>query len=180
MSRLETEVKPEWKEGTPTARVVKPYPETHASLVWTWLKEWENCTLDDSSPRSAEELAKKFQSDVSLGMRSYALIGTDGIPVGAIWFDAVGDDIFMGHLAFSKIGLTPSIRIWATQIALSDMFSSGARKIVWAVLPHNRMFINFLLKRIRAGLEGILRKQTRCNGKLTDVVMLASFPAEVT
>jgi len=159
-------------------RILDPCPENYRPLVLQWLLEHKEQTLDDLAPHDDAEMKAKYEGDMARGSKFYGVESEDRTPVGCVWFENVGEGIFVGHLAFSLNHISAQARINSTRQSLRMVFSSGARKVLWPALVRNVIYINFLRKRIGAELEAVLRKQVRCKGEWMDVAFLASFPEE--
>ncbi len=156
--------------------LVSPAPESCYPVIWRLLQEFSHQTIDTFSPSSLEELVEKARRDLEAGGRSYAIF-KDGIVVGAVWFDAAGDGICLGHLVFERKAISGTEKFKATRAAMKFIFSDGFRKIAWVFFVDNRAFRVFL-KRLGAKREGVLRKQWRRNGEFVDAEIMASFPEE--
>lgn len=167
-------------ETIPLAReelaLVDPVPEGFLPLVWQWLNEWSGQTLDDYSPSNLKQLIEKSRRDQAAGGRSYG-ITADGKPTGAIWFEAMGDGMFAGHLVFPREGLSPKGKLQSVKMTLDNLFASGGRKVLWPHFADNRAF-HIFLRRLGATEEGLLKQQTRRRGELADVRVMASFASQ--
>ena len=160
-----------------TYAITSPFPEEYLPLMWGWLDEFREQMVDDYCPKTFEEMVEKNKRDLAHGAKVYAVIGEAGVPVGVIWGELAGDDVYLGHLVFARYALSAAEKMAATRESLRRLFAAGARKVVWQVLADNRAFLIFL-RRIRAHVEGHLRDGTRRGGKLVDVVLMASFPGD--
>ncbi len=156
--------------------IVSPFPEDCFPAFWTWVKEFEEQMVDDFSPQTFQELVAKARQDLAAGGKSYAIMQNAKL-VGCVWGEHVGDQVFSGHLVFERDALKSAEKLEATKLTLQQFFSEGARKIRWMALADNRAYRIFL-RRLGATLEGELKKETRRQGELCDVVLFASFPAE--
>ena len=156
--------------------IVSPFPEKYLLAFWTWMAEFKEQMVDDFSPQTFQELVAKAQQDLAAGGKSYAIM-MNGAVVGCVWGEHVGDQVFSGHLVFERDALKSAEKLEATKLTLQQFFSEGARKIRWMALSDNRAYRIFL-RRLGATLEGELKKETRRQGELCDVVLFASFPAE--
>lgn len=157
--------------------LVSPAPESCYPVIWRLLQEFSHQTIDTFAPTTLKECIEKARRDLEAGGRSYAIF-KDGIAVGAVWFDAAGDGICLGHLVFERKAISGTEKFKATRAAIKSIFADGFRKIAWVFFADNRAFRVFL-KRLGAKHEGVLRKQWRRNGELVDAEIMASFPAEV-
>jgi RimJ/RimL family protein N-acetyltransferase len=158
-------------------KIVSPFPEEYYPLVWALLQEFARETMDDRSPRSLPELIEKDRRDRESGGLSYAIVGQEGVPLGAVWCEAIGDGLGIGHLVFMRRELTSGEKLSATRAAVSMMFAAGMRKICWSLFGDNRLF-HIFLRRLGAVEEGRLKDQVRRNGELVDMVLMASFPQQ--
>ena len=156
--------------------IISPFTEEYLLPFWTWMKEFEEQMVDDFSPQTFQELQAKARQDLAAGGKSYAIM-KEGILVGCVWGEHVGDQVFSGHLVFERDALKSAEKLEAAKLTLQQFFSEGARKIRWMALADNRAYRIFL-RRLGATLEGELKKETRRQGELCDVVLFASFPAE--
>ncbi len=156
--------------------IVSPFPEDYLLTFWTWMAEFKEQMVDDFSPQTFQELVAKARQDLAAGGKSYAII-QNGKLVGCVWGEHVGDQVFSGHLVFESDALKSAEKLEATRLTLQQFFSDGARKIRWMALADNRAYRIFL-RRLGASFEGELKKETRRQGELCDVVLFASFPAE--
>jgi RimJ/RimL family protein N-acetyltransferase len=156
-------------------KIVSPFPEEFYPLVWELLQEFSRETLDDRSPKSLDELIEKDRRDRESGGLSFAVVGEDGIPVGAVWCEAIGDGLGIGHLVFSRYELTSGQKLEATRAAVAMMFAAGMRKISWSLFSDNRPF-HLFLRKLGAVEEGRLKEQVRRHGELVDMLLMASFP----
>ena len=158
--------------------IVSPLPNGEFHKVWDWLQEFRKQTIDDFSPQTLEQLVEKAKTDILAGGKSYAIFN-EGCFVGCLWGEHAGDQVYAGHLVFDRDALMPKEKLEAAKLALKQFFSDGARKIRWLALADDRAYRIFL-RRLGATLEGELKKETRRQGELCDVVLFASFPTEVT
>jgi RimJ/RimL family protein N-acetyltransferase len=156
--------------------IVAPFPEGQLVRFWQWYEENRGAMMDDNSPKTLDALREKHRRDTLAGGLSYAIY-QNGLPVGAVWGEHAGDDIYIGHLVFERDVLTSAEKFAATKDALGKMFQAGARKVAWMLYPENRAFNIFLLK-LGATTEGYLRKGTRKQGAVHDLLLLASFPED--
>lgn len=156
-------------------RVTKPAGD-YLPLVWAWLNEWRRNTIDDHSPQSFEQLVEKHRADQVSGGKGYLVLAGER-PVGAVWFENMGDGIFSGHLVFTRRSVSMAETTEAVRQALATLFSNGARKVCWLFFADNVVFRRFL-KRVGAVEEGHLRKHTRRGGEIVDMQLMASFPVE--
>lgn len=143
--------------------------------MWQWLANFNQQMVDDYTPQTYAAMVAKNQADLARGAKQYAVI--DGsIPVGAIWGELLGDGQFVGHLVFA-----PDVKNKGeiTRQVMRRWFQEGARKVCWQVFADNRVFQNFLKRRIHAQQEGYFHKATRRNGELVDVVVMASFAEDL-
>jgi hypothetical protein len=160
----------------PKYEILSPFPEECLQLFWRWMQEFKDQMVDDFTPKTFEEMTEKAQRDQEAGGKSYAIV-QKGTVVGCLWGEHVGDQVFAGHLVFDRDALTPREKLEAAKLTLGRFFSEGARKIRWMALADNRAYRIFL-RRLGAKLEGELKKETRRQGELCDVVLFASFPEE--
>ena len=171
----------EYNQGTAIAakyEIISPFPEECLLVFWTWMAEFKEQMVDDFSPQTFQELAAKARQDLAAGGKSYAIM-MNGNLVGCVWGEHVGDQVFSGHLVFDRDSLKSAEKLEATKLTLQQFFSEGARKIRWMALADNRAYRIFL-RRLGATFEGELKRETRRQGELCDVVLFTSFPAEVT
>jgi RimJ/RimL family protein N-acetyltransferase len=157
--------------------IVSPFPEEFYPLVWELLQEFSRETLDDRSPKSLEELIEKGHRDRESGGLSFAVMGCDGAPLGAVWCEAIGDGLGIGHLVFARHELNSAQKLEATRAAVAMMFAAGMRKILWSLFGDNRPF-HIFLRRLGAVEEGRLKDQVRREGELVDMLLMASFPKQ--
>ena len=150
-------------------QVSKPFPEDKLDLIWKWLNVYDVQTLDDYSPQSLEQLREKYAGAVS-----YAVYNGRPEPLGAIWFDHLGDGMYSGHLVFERRALDRTDIRKSVEDSMADLFKDG-RKVYWQFLADNRVFRIFL-QRIGAKREGLLAQATRRKGELVDLEIMASFP----
>src|SRR5262249_23857759 len=158
-------------------RIVSPFPEEFYPVVWELLQEFARETLDDRSPTSLDELIEKDRCDRENGGLSFAVVGQNGMPVGAVWCEAIGDGLGIGHLVFARYELTSAQNLEVTSAAVAMMFAAGMRKISWSLFGDNRPF-HLFLRRLGAVEEGRLKDQVRRNGELVDMLLMASFPSQ--
>jgi RimJ/RimL family protein N-acetyltransferase len=156
--------------------IVSPFPEECFPAFWSWMAEFREQMVDDFSPQTFQELVAKARQDQAAGGKSYAIM-QNGVVVGCVWGEHVGDRVYAGHLVFDRDSLKSAEKLEATKITLQRFFSEGARKIRWMALSDNRAYRIFL-RRLGATFEGELKRETRRQGKECDVVLFASFPAE--
>ncbi len=158
--------------------MVTPFPEQHLPLMWEWIQEFACFMVDDLCPQSFEDMEAKNRIDLANGARVYAFIAEDGIPVGAVWGENAGDSVYAGHLVFDRWALRPPEKLSLARLAIQQIFKDGARKIVWQLFADNRPF-HIFMRRLGAQEEGLLKKATRRNGELRDVMLMASFPGDL-
>jgi hypothetical protein len=156
-----------------TLRVVSPFPAEHYPKMLAWLNEFPQMG-NDGTPRTLEQVAAIGEGYQGM---SYAVMAGD-TPVGAIWGEAMGDDMYLGHLVFDAT-LDAADKARMARAVVTQWFRDGARKIVWQTYPENLRFVNFLKKRLGAQQEGLFRKAHRRGGELADVILLASFPEDL-
>lgn len=154
--------------------IVAPFPIEALPLMWKWLTEFRKEMVDDFSPQTYDELVEKCRADSEKGAKSYAIIH-EGQIVGCVWGEPVGNDVFSAHLVFERDGLNPQEKLGATQAAVKQFFSEGARKLRWMTLSDNRAYRLFL-RRLGAQYEGELKLETKQNGEMKDLMLFASFP----
>ena len=157
--------------------ITSPFPEEHLPLMWGWLAEFHDQMVDDSSPKTFAEMVEKNKRDLAAGAKVYAVLGQDRVPVGVVCAEHIGDQMYLGHLVFDRYTLSGIEKMAATRIALRRMFAAGARKVIWQVFDDNRAFLIFL-RRLGADIEGHLRDGARRDGKLVDIVLMASFQGD--
>jgi RimJ/RimL family protein N-acetyltransferase len=75
---------------------------------------------------------------------------------------------------YSSLNFRRKRKLALTHIAIERVFEAGARKIIWQMFADNIPFQKFL-NHLGASVEGRLREGTRRNGKLCDIVLMASF-----
>jgi hypothetical protein len=155
-------------------KIVSPFPEDQMEHIYGWMEEFRKQMVDDFTPQDLSAVIQRGRDAMSSGAKSYAIL-IDGEVVGAVWGEHLGDNVYMGHLAFDRYTLTPKEKLSATRDAVARFFTDGARKIVWQLFTDNRPFRLFL-RRLGAEHEGTMRQSTRREGKLTDVDLMASFP----
>ena len=155
---------------------IAPVREAGLRFTWDWMQRYKKQMVDDGCPQSFEQLREKYLNDEARGSRSYE-ITEDSAIVGTVWFEAIRDGMFIGHLVFAKNSSPTGEKMKAVRMALADLFTHGARKVCWMFLADNRAFRIFL-KRLGATWEGVFKQQTRCDGKLADVAYMASFAEE--
>jgi hypothetical protein len=154
-------------------QVSRPYPKEHILELWMWVRDFDHQMSDDTSPKTLEEVTEKWRNtEYSYG------IWKDGVIVGNVWAEPMGDGQFLGHLVYTKDGMSVHEKIQGTKDAARQMFADGARKILWQTFADNRAYIAFM-RRVGAKVEGLLRKTTRRNGEYVDGVLLGLFAEEI-
>lgn len=157
---------------TPVITVASPFPKEHLGWLCEMTKHFSDLMIDDQSPQDLAQMEKMHAAQLENGSHQYGFL-REGKPVGAVWFDAVGDSMYLGHLVFEP-ELSTKEKLALTHIAIEGVFEAGARKIIWQMFADNIPFQKFL-NHLGASVEGRLREGTRRNGKLCDIVLMASF-----
>lgn len=155
--------------------VYTPAPESMLPAVWAWMNDFSELMIDDHCPKTFDEMCLKHESDLQNGAKEYLIATDNGTPLGAIWAENAGDGMYLGHLVFSRYDLKPEQKTEVARKLIEQMFAHGARKIIWQMFAENRPFRIFL-RRLGAEVEGILKQGTRKDGKLRDIMLMASFP----
>jgi hypothetical protein len=158
--------------------LVSPMPEEHFLAIWEWLGEFTEQMVNDYTPRTSEDVVAKLTLDVASGGKSYMILSDDSRPIGAVWGEVMGDEVYMTHLVFARYSLSTPEKLALARAAVRQFFADGARKLCWAMYVDNRAFRIFL-RRMGASVEGTFRKATRRNGQLVDVIMMATFPEDM-
>jgi hypothetical protein len=160
--------------ATDKVLIQSPCPDSELPLVWEWLNHFAKETLDEQSPQSMESFLERERATRSTGGKTFAIMMDDKL-IGAVWCEAIGNGMAIGHLVFDP-GHTISTRekVRASRCALESMFLSF-RKIIWTFFSDNRAFRVFL-KRLGAIEEGCFRKSLMRKGEWVDQAFMASFP----
>ena len=157
-----------------------PIPPEHLSTtIWEWFQTFWKQMVNDPMPQTRDGIAAWMESCTAKGGKSYFALDENGQPVGAIWGEAGEDNIHIVHLVFARHRLSREAKLAIAKAALRQYFADGARKLSWAMYADNRPCIDFL-KELGASVEGTLRKVTRRDGQLMDVVLMATFPEDLT
>jgi hypothetical protein len=102
-------------------------------------------------------------------------IHNDGVMVGAVWVENIGEGIGVGHLVFDPgHTISTSEKIHASRLVMREIFQYF-RKVMWAFFADNRAFRVFL-KRMGAIEEGIFHQHVRRGSDFVDQAWMASFP----
>ena len=159
---------------------VSPIPSEHLSAVWHWLREFSRQMVNDDTPKTFESMVKKHDHDIACGGKSYIILSGDmrSRPVGAVWGELMGDEVYLAHLVFDRYSLSTHEKLALAKAAVSRLFADGARKLSWAMYADNRAFRLFLV-RMGASYEGTFRRATRRNGELIDVLWMATFAEDM-
>lgn len=156
----------------PVITVASPFPKEHLTRLWQLCEQFSALMIDDHSPKNQMEAEAMHAAQIANGSKQYGFI-RDNELLGAVWFDAAGDGMYLGHLVFEK-ELSTKEKLALAHIAIERVFEAGARKIIWQMFADNIPFQKFL-DHLGASVEGRLREGTRRNGKLCDIVLMASF-----
>lgn len=156
-----------------------PIPREHLSTtIWEWFQTFWKEMVNDPMPQTREGIAAFMESCTAKGGKSYFALDEKGQPVGAIWGEEGDDNIHIAHLVFARGRLSREAKLVIAKAALRQYFADGARKLSWGVYADNQRAIAFL-EQLGASVEGTLKKQTRRDGQLMDVVLLATFPEDL-
>lgn len=158
--------------------IVTPFPENHLPKMWKWLQEFSEQMVNDQCPKSYEEMVEKNRKDLEAGAKVYAICDR-GIPVGCVWGENAGDEMYAGHLVFERDIFTTAEKLDLARQVLRLMFADGVRKIIWVLFEDNRAFRIFL-KKLGAHMEApCLRDHGRRKGVLVNVSLMASFAEDL-
>lgn len=160
-------------------KIVSPFPDPFIISVWEWLQEFSPQMVDDYTPKTLEQVYQQHIVSRANGAKQYAIYSDNGQPLGAVWGELLGDDMYTAHLVFNR-GLEPKEKANLARAALKRFFQDGARKICWQCFADNLPFRNFLMRRLGAKIEGCFRQATRRNGELVDQLVLATFPEDIS
>lgn len=154
--------------------ITTPCPSEKLPLVWEWLSHFSRETLDTNSPQSLDEFLKSESLCRISGGQTFS-INSEGVMVGAIWVENIGDGVGVGHLVFDPgHTISTSEKIQASKKVMREVFKSF-RKVMWAFFADNRAFHVFL-KRMGAIEEGIFHQHVRRGSDYVDQAWMASFP----
>lgn len=154
--------------------VTTPCPSSNLPLVWEWLSHFSKETLDTNSPKSLIDFLESEEPCRENGGKTFS-IHSDGVMVGAIWVENIGDGIGVGHLVFDPgHTISTSEKIQASKLVMREVFKSF-RKVMWAFFADNRAFRIFL-KRMGAIEEGVFHQHVRRGPDFVDQAWMASFP----
>ena len=156
--------------------LVSPFPEHCLPQLWGWLAEFRKQMVDEHSPNSFSELLAKYHADHAGGAKSFAAFRTSnnghrGELLGVVWGEHLGEDIYSGHMVFSR-----DMQAWEkAEILRKALKQWKARKVRWMMFADNRAYRVFL-KRAGAVVEGTLHQEARRDGKFVNMLLMASFP----
>lgn len=134
--------------------------------------------VNDSMPQTSDGIAARMESHTARGGKSYFALDENGRPVGAIWGEPGEYGIHLAHLVFARHRLSREAKLAIAKVAARQYFADGARKLTWPVYADNRPCIAFL-EQLGASVEDTLKKVTRRDGQLMDVVLMVTFPQDL-
>lgn len=156
-----------------------PIPREHLSTtIWEWFQTFWNQMVNDPMPQTRDGIAAWMERCAAKGGKSYFAVDEKGEPVGTIWGEAGDDNIHIAHLVFARHRVSREVKLVIAKAAIRQYFADGARKLIWGIYADNEPAIAFL-KQLGASVEGTLKKQTRRDGQLMDVVLMAIFPEDL-
>lgn len=159
--------------------LTSPIPREHLSTtIWEWIQTYRRQMVNDPMPQTSDGVAALIESSMAKGGKSYFARDENGQPVGAIWGDAGEDNNHIAHLVFARHRISREAKLAIAKAALRQYFAEGARKLSWGIYADNRPCIAFL-ETLGSSVEGTLRKATRRDGQLMDVVLMATFPEDL-
>lgn len=122
----------------------RPFPPEHYPLLWSWLNEFPDANLDDSSPRSLEQLAASIRIREDQGEQIWAVLQS-GRPVGVIAHRAIAEGVekFCG-ICFARVVHGTGIPQRAVRAALGRLFDSGIETVAAVYLTDNVRVHRFL------------------------------------
>jgi RimJ/RimL family protein N-acetyltransferase len=151
--------------------ISRPFPFEDAPRVWGWIEPFRNRVSDDFSPKTMPEFLLHFRQ-MAESSKTWAVY-RDGELGGMITYQQVSPVVGTAHCTFKKQFWGSTVTIPAIQQAVAEMFED-CEKLSLPVLAGNLAIIS-LLKKLGAVKEGVLRAQTRRDGKPVDMVMMAMF-----
>lgn len=157
--------------------IVSPVPEWCYPAIWKLFQDFPREMIDSHSPKDIEAFVSKARQDRGSGGKGYVVL-REQTPLGAVWFDPIGDEMCIGHLVFERKAITGLEKMKVSRDAVASIFKEGFRKIVWVFFADNRGFRVFL-KRLGAKHEGLFKDHLRRDGEWVDAEVMASFPQEV-
>jgi RimJ/RimL family protein N-acetyltransferase len=157
--------------GAVNVEIRSPFPLEDAIRIWTWLQPFAGRVTDDFSPKTLPEFLTHFRS-MSKRAKTWGVY-REGELGGFISFEKVSPVVGTAHCTFRKNFWGTATTVPAIQLAVAEMFEH-CEKLSLPVMADNLAIIS-LLKKLGAVKEGILRAQTRRDGKPVDMTMMALF-----
>lgn len=151
--------------------IVSPFPMSDAPRIWAWSEAFRAKVSDDFSPKTLPEFLEHFRQTAEVAT-TWAVY-RDGELGGMISYQQASPVVGTAHCVFKKAFWGEATTRVAIQSAVAQMFQR-CEKLSLPVLAGNLAIIS-LLKKMGASKEGVLRAQTRRDGKPVDMVMMALF-----
>lgn len=150
-----------------------PFPEYAVPRMWTWVQRVRRHVCDDYAPRTLEEFVDNWREQPG---KKWAVYRGHEIG-GMISVQQVSPVVAMSHILFKQTFWGWETTVPALQAVYQQVFEGGVEKIAALVFADNHNVIG-LAKRLGAQREGVLRRHTRREGQLVDMVAIGLLREE--
>lgn len=152
-----------------------PFPPEDVPRIWTWMEPFRWRVSDDFSPKTLADFIPYFRALEARG-KSWAVYRGDELG-GVLNYEQVSPVVGSFHCIFKKAFWGRGTTAAAVTAALPEMFERCQKMVVPVVVGNHSMLS--LLTALGGSREGVLKGQSRRDGKPVDIALMSFFkPAE--
>lgn len=150
--------------------VQSPFPLHAVPRIWAWIQDFRWRVSDDFAPATEEEFVEAWMSRLEV-QRSWAVY-RDGELGGLVTAAQETPVVAIAHCLFAKRFWGHETTIPALRLAFGEVYRDlGVSKISSLAFEDNVQLIH-LVRKLGGEKEGVLRKHTRRQGKLVNMIAL--------
>lgn len=150
-------------------RIETPFPEHAVPRIWIWTQEFRWRVADDFGPKTLEEFVEKWRERERV-QQNWAVYRGEELG-GVITVCPMSPVVVTVHCVFKKSFWGSETTLRALRLLYTEVFKGDCTKVLSFAFRDNSQLLG-LARRLGAKKEGVLRKQTRRNGKPTDMIAI--------
>lgn len=148
-------------------KVRSPFPPEAVPRIWIWMRQFWRRVSDDFGPKTLAEFVAQWEATQQQTWAVYRDGELGGMASFTPWSPIVGTL----HTVFKRAFWGRSTTETALRMVVDQIFGQGYEKILCLPFEDNHAIIA-LAKRIGFRREGVLRAQTRRDGKPVNLVAI--------
>ena len=150
-------------------RIETPFPAQAVPRIWIWTQEFRWRVADDFGPKCLEDFVMEWR-ERERAQQSWAVYCGEELG-GVVTVQRMTPIVATSHCIFKRTFWGPQTTLPALRLVYEKVFDDGYEKILSFAFRDNAQLLG-LARKLGAEKEGVLRKQTKRNGRPTDMIAI--------